>query len=113
MYYQHFGLDQAPFRITPNTDFFFSGGERRNGRGRRGGSVSQTYAAAPAALAASRATSMRPLSQRRARARECSRRCAVSAVVERAAIGTATAPTDQVAKTDATSAGELLIIVAT
>ncbi|MGQ0750063.1 MAG: AAA family ATPase, partial [Betaproteobacteria bacterium] len=28
MYYQHFGLDQAPFRITPNTDFFFSGGNR-------------------------------------------------------------------------------------
>jgi MSHA biogenesis protein MshM len=28
MYYQHFGLDQAPFRITPNTDFFFGGGNR-------------------------------------------------------------------------------------
>ena len=28
MYYSHFGLDQAPFRITPNTDFFFSGGNR-------------------------------------------------------------------------------------
>jgi MSHA biogenesis protein MshM len=28
MYYQHFGLDQAPFKITPNTDFFFSGGNR-------------------------------------------------------------------------------------
>jgi MSHA biogenesis protein MshM len=28
MYYSHFGLDQAPFRITPNTDFFFGGGNR-------------------------------------------------------------------------------------
>ena len=28
MYYSHFGLDQAPFKITPNTDFFFSGGNR-------------------------------------------------------------------------------------
>jgi MSHA biogenesis protein MshM len=28
MYYEHFGLDQAPFKITPNTDFFFSGGNR-------------------------------------------------------------------------------------
>src|SRR5688572_23664945 len=28
MYYAHFGLDQAPFRITPNTDFFFGGGNR-------------------------------------------------------------------------------------
>lgn len=28
MYYSHFGLEQAPFRITPNTDFFFSGGNR-------------------------------------------------------------------------------------
>ena len=28
MYYEHFGLNQAPFRITPNTDFFFSGGNR-------------------------------------------------------------------------------------
>src|SRR5688572_10521525 len=28
MYYEHFGLDQAPFRITPNTDFFFSGSNR-------------------------------------------------------------------------------------
>lgn len=28
MYYDHFGLTQAPFKITPNTDFFFSGGNR-------------------------------------------------------------------------------------
>jgi MSHA biogenesis protein MshM len=28
MYYGHFGLDQAPFKITPNTEFFFSGGNR-------------------------------------------------------------------------------------
>lgn len=28
MYYEFFGLTQAPFRITPNTDFFFSGGNR-------------------------------------------------------------------------------------
>ncbi|MCW5603793.1 MAG: AAA family ATPase [Burkholderiales bacterium] len=28
MYYGHFGLDQAPFKITPNTGFFFSGGNR-------------------------------------------------------------------------------------
>ncbi|MBI3042476.1 MAG: AAA family ATPase [Betaproteobacteria bacterium] len=28
MYYSHFGLSQAPFKITPNTDFFFSGGNR-------------------------------------------------------------------------------------
>ena len=28
MYHSHFGLDQAPFRITPNTGFFFSGGNR-------------------------------------------------------------------------------------
>lgn len=28
MYYEHFGLTQAPFRITPNTDFFFGGGNR-------------------------------------------------------------------------------------
>ena len=28
MYYAHFGLDKAPFKITPNTDFFFSGGNR-------------------------------------------------------------------------------------
>lgn len=28
MYYEHFGLSQAPFKITPNTDFFFSGGNR-------------------------------------------------------------------------------------
>jgi type II secretory pathway predicted ATPase ExeA len=28
MYYAHFGLTQAPFKITPNTDFFFSGGNR-------------------------------------------------------------------------------------
>ena len=28
MYYGHFGLAQAPFRITPNTEFFFGGGNR-------------------------------------------------------------------------------------
>ena len=28
MYYEYFGLTQAPFRITPNTDFFFVGGNR-------------------------------------------------------------------------------------
>ena len=28
MYYSHFGLSQAPFKITPNTEFFFSGGKR-------------------------------------------------------------------------------------
>ena len=28
MYYGHFVLDQAPFRITPNTEFFFGGGNR-------------------------------------------------------------------------------------
>ncbi len=28
MYYTHFGLTQPPFRITPNTEFFYSGGNR-------------------------------------------------------------------------------------
>ena len=28
MYNPHFGLEQAPFKITPNTDFFFHGGNR-------------------------------------------------------------------------------------
>ena len=28
MYYSHFGLAQAPFRITTNTEFFYSGGNR-------------------------------------------------------------------------------------
>ena len=28
MYYEYFGLTQAPFRITPNTEFFFGGGNR-------------------------------------------------------------------------------------
>ena len=28
MYYAHFGLTQPPFRITPNTEFFFGGGNR-------------------------------------------------------------------------------------
>ena len=28
MYYTHFGLTQPPFRITPNTEFFFGGGNR-------------------------------------------------------------------------------------
>lgn len=28
MYYAHFGLKQPPFKITPNTEFFFLGGNR-------------------------------------------------------------------------------------
>jgi MSHA biogenesis protein MshM len=28
MYYSYFGLVQAPFKITPNTEFFFTGGNR-------------------------------------------------------------------------------------
>lgn len=28
MYYAHFGLSEPPFKITPNTDFFFTGGNR-------------------------------------------------------------------------------------
>jgi len=28
VYYSHFGLSQAPFKITPNTEFFFAGGNR-------------------------------------------------------------------------------------
>lgn len=28
MYYSHFGLKEPPFKITPNTDFFFSGANR-------------------------------------------------------------------------------------
>lgn len=28
MYYQHFGLTEPPFKITPNTGFFFAGGNR-------------------------------------------------------------------------------------
>jgi MSHA biogenesis protein MshM len=28
MYYAHFGLTQPPFRITPDTDFFYGGGNR-------------------------------------------------------------------------------------
>ena len=28
MYYAHFGLKEPPFKITPNTDFFFSGANR-------------------------------------------------------------------------------------
>ncbi|MBU3735548.1 MAG: general secretion pathway protein [Methylobacterium sp.] len=28
MYFSHFGLKQPPFKITPNTEFFFSGGNR-------------------------------------------------------------------------------------
>lgn len=28
MYYAHFGLKEPPFKITPNTDFFFGGGNR-------------------------------------------------------------------------------------
>src|SRR3989304_8613855 len=28
MYYTHFGLARPPFRITPDTDFFYTGGNR-------------------------------------------------------------------------------------
>jgi MSHA biogenesis protein MshM len=28
MYYEHFGLTRPPFKITPDTSFFYSGGER-------------------------------------------------------------------------------------
>ena len=28
MYLTHFGLNEAPFRITPHTEFFFSGANR-------------------------------------------------------------------------------------
>ena len=28
MYYAHFGIKEPPFKITPNTEFFFSGGNR-------------------------------------------------------------------------------------
>jgi MSHA biogenesis protein MshM len=28
MYLDHFGLQQAPFRITPHTEFFFAGANR-------------------------------------------------------------------------------------
>src|SRR5205809_6649374 len=28
MYLDHFGLREAPFRITPHTEFFFSGADR-------------------------------------------------------------------------------------
>src|SRR4029077_18285291 len=28
MYYSHFGLNKPPFRITPNTEFFYGGGNR-------------------------------------------------------------------------------------
>src|SRR5262249_61314520 len=28
MYLEHFGLKEAPFRITPHTDFFFKGANR-------------------------------------------------------------------------------------
>ncbi len=28
MYYAHFGLKEAPFKITPHTDFFYAGGNR-------------------------------------------------------------------------------------
>ena len=28
MYYDHFGLKQPPFKITPNTEVFFTGGNR-------------------------------------------------------------------------------------
>ncbi len=28
MYLDHFGLKEAPFRITPHTDFFFQGANR-------------------------------------------------------------------------------------
>lgn len=28
MYFEYFGLNEAPFRITPHTDFFFAGANR-------------------------------------------------------------------------------------
>ena len=28
LYLEHFGLSEAPFRITPHTDFFFDGADR-------------------------------------------------------------------------------------
>jgi type II secretory pathway predicted ATPase ExeA len=28
MYLEHFGLREAPFRITPHTEFFFAGANR-------------------------------------------------------------------------------------
>ena len=28
MYLEHFGLNEAPFRITPHTEFFFAGANR-------------------------------------------------------------------------------------
>ena len=28
MYYEHFGLKEPPFKITPNTEVFFTGGNR-------------------------------------------------------------------------------------
>ena len=28
MYYDHFGLDEAPFKITPDTRLFYEGGKR-------------------------------------------------------------------------------------
>ena len=28
MYLEHYGLGEAPFRITPHTDFFFAGANR-------------------------------------------------------------------------------------
>ena len=28
MYLDHFGLNQSPFKITPNTEFFYTGGNR-------------------------------------------------------------------------------------
>ena len=28
MYYAHFGLKEPPFKITPNTEVFFTGGNR-------------------------------------------------------------------------------------
>ena len=28
MYYEHFGLSQAPFKITPDTRLFYEGGKR-------------------------------------------------------------------------------------
>ncbi|MDH3319413.1 MAG: AAA family ATPase, partial [Betaproteobacteria bacterium] len=28
LYLEHFGLNEAPFRITPHTDFFFDGADR-------------------------------------------------------------------------------------
>ncbi|MBU1396415.1 MAG: ATPase, partial [Gammaproteobacteria bacterium] len=28
MYFDYFGLNEAPFRITPNTEYWYAGGQR-------------------------------------------------------------------------------------